>query len=267
MRSIVDMDATRFFLNEALDRVRIPVFSTSPELQVLKEHGVCVIKAAYSQKACDEIRAEIDQLLRELPSSDVQKVEGDQRIYCAEQKSKNIFSFNQDKKFFLSGETYLGRRLTCVTLAAKIEFSPENKGSGGGWHRDSFSRQYKAILYLCDVCADNGPFEYVLGSHGIPSILDAEKSLSRSGYRNLRYTQDEIDKVVQECQLQKQLFLGKAGDVLLVDTRGLHRGSPLRSGERYALTNYYFTPRQFRRTSIINDSLKSKYLGVHPEKE
>jgi hypothetical protein len=31
--------------------------------------------------------------------------------------------------------------------------------------------------------------------------------------------------------------------VIIVDTSGLHRGMPIRSGERYALTNYYWPRR------------------------
>jgi hypothetical protein len=36
-------------------------------------------------------------------------------------------------------------------------------------------------------------------------------------------------------------FFAPAGSLILVDTRGIHRGRPLyKNGERYALTNYYW---------------------------
>ena len=37
------------------------------------------------------------------------------------------------------------------TMAAKIVFNDRNKGSGGGWHRDSINPSVKAMLYLNDV--------------------------------------------------------------------------------------------------------------------
>jgi hypothetical protein len=34
-------------------------------------------------------------------------------------------------------------------------------------------------------------------------------------------------------------FKGRPGDLIIFDGRGIHRGAPLVSGKRYALTNYY----------------------------
>ena len=38
-----------------------------------------------------------------------------------------------------------------TTLAAKLSHKKGNLGSGQGWHRDSYFRQFKAMAYLTDV--------------------------------------------------------------------------------------------------------------------
>ena len=61
-----------------------------------------------------------------------------------------------------------------MVLAARLDYKPNNKGSGDGWHMDSpFSNQFKAMCYLSDVRSVNGPFQILKGSHKTISALKA----------------------------------------------------------------------------------------------
>ena len=125
-----------------------------------------------------------------------------------------------------------------TTLAAKVVAKPKNLGSGGGWHRDSmYEKQIKAILYLSDVSENNGPFQYVVGSNNKASVL---RTLNLHHGENLkRFRSEDLEAWCQRNQARIETITGSAGDVILVDTRGLHRGKPIVSEVRYALTNYY----------------------------
>ncbi|WLG90770.1 phytanoyl-CoA dioxygenase family protein [Pseudomonas cucumis] len=76
------------------------------------------------------------------------------------------------------------------------------------WHWDYFgkpSERFKIIMYLDDVLADGGEFCYVPKSHHIP-----ESELGqRTGY-----------EIAQRMGYRK--YPGKAGTMLLFDTRGVH---------------------------------------------
>ena len=58
-----------------------------------------------------------------------------------------------------------------MTKANKVKYNKNNLGSGGGWHRDDFNFQFKAILYLNDVSMDNGPFQLIENSNGLINII------------------------------------------------------------------------------------------------
>ena len=111
----------------------------------------------------------------------------------------------------------------------QTRFVDGNLGSGGGWHRDSWGGQFKVIVYLSEVEPGNGGFELIPRTNQfLPKLLSA----LRYGWheRNLRIT-GNIN--------QGTVYLGSAGDMLLVDTSCIHRGSPLLTGSRKALTIYY----------------------------
>jgi Phytanoyl-CoA dioxygenase (PhyH) len=126
-------------------------------------------------------------------------------------------------------------------VLGNIRFSNNNLGSGSGWHRDSpFSHQFKAILYLSEVDQENGPFQYVRGSHLKESVRSAARCLGIRP-RSYRFSSEQIETLREAGVIPTPTtFTGSPGTLLLIDSRGLHRGAPLRAGERLAVTRYYF---------------------------
>ncbi len=211
-------------------------------LELLKTKGVAVVPGFYDSETCDSL-AEITQ---ELLSAHEGKVRvssngADQRLFGANRASEKIHSFYSDS--FILNQLMTYEKATQVegfTLAAKISASEDNLGSGNGWHRDRISsRQTKGIVYLTDVGEENGPFEFVEGSHKSSSIIwDHFKENWESD--KYRFTDEEIAGFLKANKDAYKTFVAKKGTLILVDTRGIHRGKPLKEGERIALTNYYW---------------------------
>jgi len=101
----------------------------------------------------------------------------------------------------------------------------------------------KAMVYLSDVTPDNGPFEYLCGTHRSRSVLRIADRCG-IGYRDMRLT-NAMAESVRRAGFQSTVFPGAAGTLLFFNARGIHRGVPIREGVRYAVTNYY-QPRYLR---------------------
>lgn len=124
-------------------------------------------------------------------------------------------------------------------------------------------RWLKFFIYLTDVGPDNGPHCFVSGSHrtgGIP-----ERFLSR-GYARLQdsevRTEYPADAFID--------FMGSIGTIIAEDTRGLHKGRPVISGDRLVLefefSNSLFgaTPLKVSRFHTFYHSEVEHFIRSHP---
>jgi hypothetical protein len=116
------------------------------------------------------------------------------------------------------------------------------------WHQDDYLNPahvagwYLAVwMALDDIHPDSGPFEYVPGSHGWPtlrrdkviSFLTEEEHSQRSPRPGLdhwpslseRFVTPAVDRQICESGLPIRSFLGRKGDVLIWSGRLMHRGS------------------------------------------
>lgn len=211
------------------------------QLQQLDETGVGVIENFMAPEWCDDLMKRFDAL-----ESIAKHHDNDRRIFGIERiSSLHLHAFADSKVLNEIGVRYTGvpQEFT-ATMAGKIYEDPHSFGSGGGWHRDSFLPQYKAICYLTDVSAENGPFEYVPGSQKLKKkFLYDFRSRLRRGPITPRYEQEEVDEYCRMFHVTPRIFTAPRGTVLVVDSSGLHRGRPIKQGIRYALTNYYKSSR------------------------
>jgi hypothetical protein len=230
-----------------VDRIAIRTALTSerPDLETLVQRaerdGVVAIPNYWPAEQCAAARAEIDRLIMQYPEAVQHHSAGaDKRMYGVESASPLLMRFHTDPFLRQVGELLSGLDIyNFATLGARIEATEKNGGSGDGWHRDAHGFQYKAILYLSDTDMKNGPFEYLIGSH---TIMRATVDAITAGIRDPRSTRVSDAEVAQiEARgIERRVFTAGAGTLLLVNTAGIHRGMPLRAGERYALTNYYY---------------------------
>lgn len=206
----------------------------------LESDGIQILPGYYSASQCAVLRAKIDTIIegaRDAAWVDDQK--SDHRVNAAERVSPEVAAFCDDP-FIVDIARALSKReeVPRFTLAARLEHKEGGKGSGGGWHRDSLGFQFKAMLYLSDVTMDNGPFQYFRKSHKrLYQLRDYFVDLSRGFADMARYSDERVAKLPQKDLVTAT---GKAGDLVLFNSTGVHRGMPTRAGVRYALTIYFF---------------------------
>ena len=207
-------------------------------LYELNKRGFCIVEEFWSKDLCEKAILELERIISENPESLKESAKPDLRIFGANNLSKLVNRFCLSSTLLKIANVYNKKKtISAFTLGAKQPFTPKNKGSGGGWHRDSFLRQFKAILYLSDVGMNNGPFQLIEDSHKLKNII-IDTLRGHLGY-NSRVKNSSISKFASPKRILS--FPAKAGTLILVDTSSIHRGMPIRSNERYALTNYYFT--------------------------
>lgn len=92
------------------------------------------------------------------------------------------------------------------------------------WHRDLNTPLHllKIFFFLSDCGPDNGPHEFIRGSHRALDVLNGK-----------RYFADaEVDREYPPASAAREVSLVKAGTVVIEDTRGLHRAELPQAGYR-----------------------------------
>jgi hypothetical protein len=117
------------------------------------------------------------------------------------------------------------------------------------WHRDEPDDRHilKAFIYLRDVTAGSGPLSYVRGSHDaagrrsqLPSVWD--------GYG---FRVDEA-AIIEHFGADRLVSVpGRAGTVVVTDTRGYHRGGWAVDDERLVMMALYASRTSRKRRLIV----------------
>jgi hypothetical protein len=92
------------------------------------------------------------------------------------------------------------------------------------WHRDLNDQHQlvKVFVFLSDTGVDNGPHEFIRGSHRDLAVLNGQRY----------YTDAEVDAVYPPGSPQRLISEVPAGSVIIEDTRGLHRAQNPHTGFR-----------------------------------
>jgi len=230
-------------------------------LEEIKNNGFVVIKDFFDEEFCQQCIKDMDLMYRNQKQFVHEDDYGDSRIFGAEDLSENIKKFYEHPLLNRLANAY-GAVTTCCgfTLAGRIKASGKEYGSGGPWHRDSYFRQFKSLIYLTDVNENNGPFQIIRGSHKSNQISQDTKS-GKLESMQCTFPSDTVDKILNDDSTRLTTLTAKAGTVILVDTSAIHRGTPLKEGIRYALTNYFF-----EKTQIDSHLVEHFSPIVSPEK-
>ena len=189
-----------------------------------------------------ELRNQVDAAIASYPKAVWKGEKGaDQRIFGIELCGGAFKSFYSDHNFRNIGENYLNCKISNLqTLAGRIDAIEGNMGSGEGWHRDANYLQYKVIVYLSDVNVENGPFQLISKSHKLGQKLKDSLKMDLDDYSKTRFMDEQVKRITEASPERLITLNAPAGTVMLFDATIIHRGCPIRTGRRYALTNYYY---------------------------
>jgi len=209
---------------------------------LLKKEGLVQINNFYSKDECKVLRHKIDYYIKnESTNLWVDESEADHRIYFINDIDEDFNRFYEHPSIRKALQSYTGiTKPSGMLLAARIDAKENNLGSGGGWHRDSpVTHQFKAICYLSDVGSEFGPFQYIKKSHRKFDVIRAcFLGLFKAG--QYRFTEHEIESYLDKTDSKVTDFIATEGAVAFADTKGIHRGKPIKEGSRYVLFCYFW---------------------------
>lgn len=203
----------------------------------LRRDGYFVIPNYLSEIQCQKARDTFCDYALHKPEHTHQYQ--DIRLFGAETIIPEAKLFFEDQFLTYVGQHSLSENLFCAFTLANWLVAGDSGSSGGGWHRDAYFGQYKAMLYLSDVNPSNGPFQIVPKTHRI--LLNLLLIVSGNLiFEQDRFTDMSIRNILKVLRAVPKAITGKAGTLILFNGSCLHRGSPIEDKERLALTNYYF---------------------------
>jgi Phytanoyl-CoA dioxygenase (PhyH) len=214
-------------------------------LTEVSEQGFAAIEDFVSKDDCEKLRRVLTQRLAENPDLLHPATQYDLRLHGIENVDEIFASYATDPRLVQMASAYLQRPARAAfTLGASLQALEGNPGSGGGWHRDSLTPQFKTMLYLTDVGLDNGPFQILARSHHLVQTIRDNRA-AHLPYGQVRFTQKQVDEVLENSHRDRVHTLHyPAGTLLIFDSSTIHRGSPIKSGTRLALTNYFYPESQ-----------------------
>tara|TARA_B100000989_G_scaffold261974_1_gene213246 strand:+ start:6959 stop:7768 length:810 start_codon:yes stop_codon:yes gene_type:complete len=224
---------------------KIELEKSSEHLKIvndLKKNGYVIIENFLPLDKCKKVINIINDYIKNNDHKiwKEDKNDSDLRLFGAEKIDELINEFNKNDKILKIGNLHIKSSLKNIfTLAGKTSFSEKNNyGSGGGWHRDSINPSFKSMLYLTDVYAGDGNLQIIENSNKFKSIIKLNGELNKK-LLNTRFSNDEINFLIEKFNLKIDDIHGKAGTLILFDGSYIHRGSPIVNNTRYALTNYF----------------------------
>ena len=205
----------KYLIGEIKHQFNLLFNSTNSEIEhELRKNGVVVLKNFITKKSCEKLVKQIDSSIESGNVSWTDKKKSDVRIFGFENlfpNSANLFKSID----YLYGSYIDNNKKSSVLMANKVNFVIDNLGSGGGWHRDSLNRrQLKFMIYLNRVNEENGPFEYLMGSHRLNSKLKTNHFL----FKKTRYTSEDVKKYSRTWEPKK--ILGTNGTCVVFDSSG-----------------------------------------------
>lgn len=139
----------------------------------------------------------------------------------------------QDKQLLTIAGMYLNANPVVIGSRLYWSLSHDNEEflTAENWHVDAGDglRFVKLFVTLTDVYEKNGPTGFIKGTH---------TTLPRKFYSGRRFHEKEISSRFQGKIIEAT---GVKGTIYLVDTRGLHRGTPVKEGRRLLLHFFYGT--------------------------
>ena len=244
-------------------------------LNGLKTKGYYVFESYFSINEVEEIKKNCYNQLNSIPNNYLSKYKSDDYIDNLEIKeikisiermsgSIKLKNINQSggylqkisQNFFLLSLSFIQqfklakKALLIFSLSHdgslknnKVPGSVSNKKNiAGELHFDTYYHSLKAYVPLEDISQENGPFAYLEGSSTDNSLNHNYFNLAKMNH-NLK-SDIQLPHQISENfknKYENKIFYGnqKKGDLVIMDTKGVHFASTLKKGQRELLWFYY----------------------------
>jgi len=166
-----------------------------------------------------------------------------------------LTAFYDDERIDRAMHELLGVGATRLRCTVQERHVVGNISFENFFHIDTWLPRFKAFLFLTDVSPDNGPLVYVPKSHLGLWRLRLERDVQKDfvagddGYIHsdlAAYTgclfPHQARRLFGSHDLTPVTAVVDAGTLVVMDGRGLHRATPLRSGRRLMLSSYWTLP-------------------------
>jgi hypothetical protein len=231
-----------------------PVVLEKKQYNGFKKNGYIILDKKLDSVICDKIISSFEKCISD-NNTWVDDTKSDTRLFYAQKYIKEIDCILNNNLYNSISRKFYGKKINQkFSLMNKVVPTENNLGSGAGWHRDSpTSHQLKVLIYLSDVEKGNGQFQYIENSF---KKFDIFKTVLRYKWTDkYRFSENEISKYIKDFKTKIVDITGEKGTIVIVDTKGIHRGAPIEFGKRYAMFNYYYKdkiPDHFKKFQNLN---------------
>tara|TARA_B100001059_G_scaffold60130_1_gene55733 strand:+ start:17959 stop:18702 length:744 start_codon:yes stop_codon:yes gene_type:complete len=220
-----------------------------------KKNGIVTLPSFFNKEYCEKSVNDIEDAILKYPdklySQKTDGTGGDIRFFKFENKyetAKVLFD-NEEINSIVKG--YSKKDVVCHFIVAGKVIADKGQtiNSGGGWHRDSDSQQIKVMIYLNNVDNENGPFQFIKESKKrdakrstsfIFNLDTLKKFLRGNPLKNPRYSDESIEKEIENKKFKVSQVEGEAGTTIIFDGSYVHRGKNISDGVRYSYTMYFY---------------------------
>lgn len=221
-------------------------------LSKLFSDGIVVIPNFIEKECCDNIVSFYTPLFDEISMGSFSKTKfhylpeyGVTRILEADILSSVALEFFNNQFISDIAKNFVSQNAFSYQNMIELRSGDNSKSKADGKHFDDWRQRFKAFLYLNDVSIENAPFRYFPGSHlgkgwRLRRLLaEYDYFLHGKSGKYGYFSREEFSKFKHKLTFPEQVCCGSAGTLILVDTRGLHSGTPLVSGQRMMLASYF----------------------------
>lgn len=221
-----------------------------PILDQLVRDGVVVLPGYFPVPMMERIRAEIADPLSRIregtytgPNRFHRFPEyGVYRLLQADRIAPSSLPFFEDEMINTIASHYVGPKVKSYQRQAESRPDVGRFSLSDFYHFDDWRHRFKAFLYLTDVGPDQAPFGYLKGTHNNGAWRFSKEweyhKLGRNGPYG-HYFPQETDALKKKYGFEDLTCTAGAGTLILADTRGIHKGTTLRNGERLTLANFF----------------------------
>tara|TARA_B100001093_G_C26835551_1_gene1018168 strand:- start:637 stop:1455 length:819 start_codon:yes stop_codon:yes gene_type:complete len=207
----------------------------------LNDQGISFIPNFLPKHQIKKISIEVRPLMRNLIKKPNKKLkyyrnthEGLFRLYNISKVSPTSQLFYNSKLIKNFSKYYVSKNVSfyqdMVEIRQKIN-RPLNQlqFSSDKFHFDDWRIRLKFFLLLTDVGKKNSPLQYVPKSHKInKNAMEEDLFINKKNGKYGFYKNSEIKEILKSENLKVLNCTGKAGTLIIVNTNGIHKGTPLK---------------------------------------